>query len=289
MPSALRAGCTGSPRPVRPPPENDVSQSICLYEAQNGRLGRCPPPETLRRYARDMSDPWGSTAAKHFVTCHYCDRGVTATEAGRVEDHDPEHGPPSLVTLVRCDQCGQALVFVQEDYGRDEGWDDMFRVWPGAERQLSFAVPSALRDEHEEARACFQAKAYTAAAVMVRRTLEGVCAEHGVKERTLARALQAMHDKDLLDRRLLEWAEALRVLGNAGAHYTAERVKREDAQDALAFAEALLDYLYVLQAKFEEFKSRRTAPSRAPKAGTGQQYGAVEGSAPEDEGKPGQS
>jgi len=209
-----------------------------------------------------MSDAWGNgTPVKHFVLCHYCDRGVTATEAGTVTDYDPEHGPPSLVTLVKCDRCGQAMVFVQEDYGFDQGWDEMLRVWPGAVRQLSSAVPSALRAEHDESRACFQAKAYTAAVVMVRRTLEGVCAEHGVKERTLAKALQSMHDKDLLDRRLLEWAEELRALGNVGAHYTSDRVTREDAQDALAFTEALLDYLYVLQAKFEEFRSRRAAPS----------------------------
>ena len=35
------------------------------------------------------------------------------------------------------------------------------------------------------------------------------------------------------------------------------RVSREDAQDALALAEALLDYLYVFSAQFAEFKQRR--------------------------------
>jgi hypothetical protein len=34
-------------------------------------------------------------------------------------------------------------------------------------------------------------------------------------------------------------------------------VSREDAQDALALAEALLDYLYVFSAQFAEFKQRR--------------------------------
>lgn len=34
---------------------------------------------------------------------------------------------------------------------------------------------------------------------------------------------------------------------------------RQDAEDALAFAEAVLDHIYVLRKRFEEFQSRRTA------------------------------
>jgi hypothetical protein len=61
----------------------------------------------------------------------------------------------------------------------------------------------------------------------------------------------------LIEGRLLEWAQELRVLGNEGAHFTGERVARQDAQDALALAEAILDYLYVFSAQFFEFKNRR--------------------------------
>ncbi len=94
---------------------------------------------------------------------------------------------------------------------------------------------------------------------MVRRTLEGVCAENGIKKQPLIRALQEMKGGGLIEGRLLEWAEELRVLGNEGAHFTGRRVSREDAQDALALAEALLDYLYVFSAQFTEFKQRREA------------------------------
>ena len=135
----------------------------------------------------------------------------------------------------------------------------MWRIWPDTVRPLSISVPESLRAEHQEARKCFDAKAYTATVVMVRRTLEGVCADKGVQERILARSLEKMHADGLLDPRLLEWAQALRVVGNEGAHFTGRQVSREDASDSLAFSEAMLDYLYVLSAKFEEFKQRRTS------------------------------
>jgi hypothetical protein len=99
---------------------------------------------------------------------------------------------------------------------------------------------------------------------MVRRTLEGVCAENQVSKRPLNRALQEMESRGLLDGRLLTWADGLRVLGNEGAHYTGSPVSREDASDALALAEAVLDYLYVLTAQFEEFQGRRHKPKSDP-------------------------
>jgi hypothetical protein len=168
-------------------------------------------------------------------------------------------------TLVSCDECGSALIFTQNDLGTD-GFDAMERVWPGPLRRLSWEIPGALRDEHEEALQCFEANAYTAAVVMVRRTLEGVASVNGIKERNLMQSLAKMQDKGVLDPRLFEWSQALRVLGNEGAHFTGKKVSREDAADALALSEAILDYLYVLSAKFEEFKKRRTNSAKTDQA-----------------------
>ena len=61
----------------------------------------------------------------------------------------------------------------------------------------------------------------------------------------------------LIDSTIAEWADALRILGNEGAHYTGNPVPRDDAEDALAFAEALLDHVYVLRKRFEDFAKRR--------------------------------
>lgn len=202
-----------------------------------------------------MSDPWEST--KEFVWCPSCEKARNAEVMSAVQDRNVEHGPPSLITLMRCDGCGQALLFGQEDYGN--GWDELFRLWPDPPRPLSPSIPDSLRHEHEEARKCFEAKAYTAAVVMVGRTLEGVCAEHGFAKGTLHQRLQQMKSKDLIDPRLLEWAEELRVLRNEGAHFTGSQVSREDSKDALELSEALLDYTYVLASRFDAFRTRRAS------------------------------
>lgn len=129
-------------------------------------------------------------------------------------------------------------------------------VYP-APRRLSRAVPPALRGGWDEARVCFDARAYTACLVMVRRTLEGTCQFLGVKRNTtLARGLKELKQRDLIDGTLADWADALRIVGNRGAHFAEEAVSREDAEDALGFAEAFLDHIYVQRKRFEEFKKR---------------------------------
>jgi hypothetical protein len=158
--------------------------------------------------------------------------------------------------MVQCHRCFQPTIQVREDYGRGFADDDRpTTVYPAPQR-LSPSVPTGLRSEWEEAQTCFRAKAYSACVVMVRRTLEGTCADQGVKETALARSLKKLADKGLVDETLAQWADALRIVGNKGAHFTGEPVPREDAEDALAFAEALLDHIYVLRKRFEQFRKR---------------------------------
>jgi hypothetical protein len=170
--------------------------------------------------------------------------------------------PSAEYTLVSCSECGDASLELREDYGDGFGADQPIFAYP-ATRRLSFDVPRPLRREFGEAQKCLSVKAYGATVVMVRRILEGVCKENGVKEGPLFDSLKKLEQQGLIDGTLSEWATALRILGNEGAHYTGKQVPRDDAEDSLAFAEALLDHIYVLRKRFTEFKLRRAAKDAA--------------------------
>lgn len=176
------------------------------------------------------------------------------------DGYDPDVGrpvgPPAEYALVQCRRCGLPSVQVREDYGGGFDEDEPGVVFP-APRRLNWDIPSALKSEWEEARTCFDAKAYTATVVMVRRTLEGTCKDNGVTSKTLHKGLTELRDRGFVDGTLATWADALRVLGNQGAHYTGQAVTREDAEDALDFAEALLDHIYVFRKRFDDFMNRR--------------------------------
>lgn len=167
---------------------------------------------------------------------------------------EPEN-PPVQYDLVQCGRCNQISLEIREDYGNGFSDDEPVTVYPAPQR-LSWTIPDPLRSEWEEARRCFKAKAYAACMVMVRRTVEGTCADQGVVGRTLAESLNALQRDGSIDGTLAAWADALRIAGNRGAHYTGELVSREDAEDALSFSEALLDHLYVLRKRFSDFQAR---------------------------------
>lgn len=67
---------------------------------------------------------------------------------------------------------------------------------------------------------------------------------------------------------MAEWADQLRDVRNSAAHFNSDPITRLDAEDSIAFSEALLDYLYVLTARFNAMKLRRS-PTKAAAGSNG--------------------
>ena len=192
------------------------------------------------------------------VHCPSCDAVDVCKPCGYTIRYEPHEGPPERWTLLKCRR-GHALLVLQNQYSPMDFDDDTpYRMYPPQERRLSELIPRELRTTHDEARACFNAKAYSATVAMCGRTLEGACEKQSVKAGTLQKSLDKMKDLGIIDGRLAEWADTLRGVRNSAAHFNDEPISRQDAEDALAYSEALLDYLYVLKDRFEAMKSRRT-------------------------------
>ncbi len=195
------------------------------------------------------------------LECPRCEAVVDAKVLHSYADSDPD-GPPGLWTFAQCPQCTMPLVAVEADNG--DGPETPSRVYPPKDKQLGRSVPEALREAYNEAVACFRAKAFTASAIMCRKTLEGLCLEHGVKERGLAAGLKKLKDTGVIEARLFEWAEALRTLGNEAAHGVRATISRQDAKDIIEFTEALTEYVFTYRDRFERFKKRRQKRPSTP-------------------------
>jgi hypothetical protein len=104
---------------------------------------------------------------------------------------------------------------------------------------------------------CMAAGAWLAAAVMVRRTLEAIAREFDPSAKNLFSGLHAMKAKGLISEELSQWGDALRFIGNLGAHPTDEEVSQADAQDAMEFLKAIVETIYDLCPKFKEMVARR--------------------------------
>ena len=163
--------------------------------------------------------------------------------------------------LLACPGCSHPFVATRTDeqVGPDEWVGGAWAVvFPGATFELR-GVPEAIARGHHEALMCFRANAYTATAVMCRRTLEGICKNKLTTKRNLAANLKELQDNSVIDARLYEWADALRIVGNDAAHNVEEFMSREDAKDGLDFTRAIVEYIYTFTDAFEKFKGRRQA------------------------------
>lgn len=188
------------------------------------------------------------------LECPRCQAVVAAKELFSYTDDDPV-GPPGVWTFAQCPECTTPLLAVQVDYG--DGNYAPCRVFPPEDKQLGKSVPHALRETYNEALVCFRARAFTASAIMRRKTLESLCLEHGAEERTLEASLKKLKNDGVIEERLFEWAEALRTLGNEAAHGVGTTISRQDARDILEFTEALTEYVFTYRDSFDRFKKRR--------------------------------
>ena len=193
--------------------------------------------------------------------CKHCRAIVDAADRGRIEARDEETGVPTRFTLGQCPQCSSPLLLVQEDWG--DGWDTPGRLYPPRDDFVGFSVPKSIRNAFAEASRCLGAKAFTACAIMCRKTLEGVCHDHEATGRSLVDRLKSLKEKGVIEGRLYDWSDELRLVGNEAAHDVKVEVSAQDAADALAFTRAMLEYVYTFREQFEQFKDRRQKQAEA--------------------------
>ena len=192
------------------------------------------------------------------VECVNCEAIVDGEIIAEYLDHEEETGMTGKYSFLKCPRCSRPFIMLQvdESFGYEGGnWDEPRRLYPPIEMGVSQAIPNSLRLAYDEALSCFRAKAYTATAIMCRKTLEGIADENKITVRNLATALKEMKEKGIIENRLYEWADALRISGNEAAHGVNSQVFRQDAKDILEFTQALLEYVFTFQEKFEQFKN----------------------------------
>ncbi|MBB4576616.1 DUF4145 domain-containing protein [Rhizobium lentis] len=194
------------------------------------------------------------------VECVECRLYVDAAQAGHYVRLSDGNGPSTRFLLLSCSECRSPILVRQTNVGNlAEGdiWETPIPVFPTADLRVNPNAPQAIQEAFDEACACYRANAFTASAIMCRKTLEGICAVHGVEERSLAASLRKMSDDSMIDSRLFEWSDMLRIAGNEAAHGVGLSIAQADAKDMLEFTNAIMDYLFSYRDRFEAFKARR--------------------------------
>ncbi len=109
------------------------------------------------------------------------------------------------------------------------------------------SIPVGVLKTFEEALTCQSNGALIAAAIMVRRTLEEICAERQAKGGNLKARLKDLQSKIVLPQELLDAMDELRLLGNDAAHIEAKEfseISEEGLLVAIEFTKEILKGIY---------------------------------------------
>ena len=226
--------------------------------------------------------------ATFVVDCPWCKAKVAAAETGRAEQvgTDDESVPYGLRVMVgRCGNCaailaGESTQLDFEDYDSDQDrWSDVVRVYPKPPKTFSSQrIPRLVKDSLNEADRSLQAGAHIAACVMLGRALEALCrdileesgdsstASIPKRKLMLGAGIKQLKDKKIIDDRLYDWSQQLQAFRNLAAHPEDIAISRTDAEDLQSFVNAIVEYVYDLADRYQEFKSRVDARSKRRKS-----------------------
>lgn len=118
-------------------------------------------------------------------------------------------------------------------------------------------IPESIRSSLEEAITCHAEGCYIASAIMVRRTLEELCKDKGIKADNLKKRVKGLKTVVVLPLGLLEALDELRLLGNDAAHLESkdyDNVGKEEVNAAIEVTKEILKGVYQMDTLVAELK-----------------------------------
>jgi hypothetical protein len=178
------------------------------------------------------------------------------------------------ISILQCQGCSQNMVVVEDQYvggrrkrdgstgGGAVQWVGTFWWPPPGITQSAAEIPVPVVEAISEGTRCLLVRSPRAAVVMFRGALGQIVTDLGSEEakgkRTLAGQLKQMAVDGKLDKNLAEWADTVRLLGNAGAHPNElEQVSQNEADELARLISSIVEYLFVVPARVKRAREGR--------------------------------
>lgn len=184
---------------------------------------------------------------QHFTPTRY-DKDIIYTEHLR-SDYTGTQKMGTLIHIV-CpnSECKRTILFLELTYNNGKEFFNKMIYPDKVIKQYPNYIPQQIREDYEEA--CKIADiSPKAAATLARRCLQGILRDfYQVTPRNLYNEIQAI--KDRIDSNLFDTIDAVRQIGNIGAHMEKDAnvivdIEPEEAQQLIELIELLFDETYI--------------------------------------------
>lgn len=198
------------------------------------------------------------------IQCPFCyEKGSFSIE------HHAEKKKPNSRKVLNFDtlKCGNCAGYVMSLWSRSRlsgsrGIYD-YRILPFPLRvdEAPEYWPDEIRRYWIQTQRSLQAENWDAAAVMARSAMQVALRSHNASGDNLKSEIISLANSGRLPPLMKEWSDNIRELGNDSAHPKPGQppTAPEDAKDIVEFLDFLLEYLYTLPKRIQDYRSRRNS------------------------------
>ncbi len=201
----------------------------------------------------------GTKLAVYRITCPFCmEEGNFSTEFHAEKKHPNGSKVLNFDTL----KCGNCSSYVQVFWSAgDRLYDYRVQPLPLKYEKAPEQYPEAIGRFLLQAKRNLKDRNWDAAAVMARSALQLALRSHDAKGANIKQEIDDLASKGILPPIMQEWSHNVRELGNDSAHPNPEQPPTDpkDATDIVGFLDFLLEYLYTLPKKINEYRGRKEA------------------------------
>jgi hypothetical protein len=168
--------------------------------------------------------------------------------------------------MRRCPNCRNNVFLVAEQIVESGRFLPPTVVETFPEPSVEFnrdGLSQMLQDLFEECLVCFQNHCFRAAAILLRRCLEQICAEKGITGGTLHHRLNLLKPLVQIDERLYAILFDIKLLGNDAAHANLasfDKIGHDEASLAIEVFKKVLDSLYHTPDLLTQFQNLKKQP-----------------------------
>jgi len=200
---------------------------------------------------------------KQIVDCPHCGNrtGVTVvarhTDCEKVFDKKGEFIDTfqMFYYLTECQTCSRVSLLGTWEVDDDPSDLSKAQLLYPATKKFSKSVPEEIRGTYNEAKKVINISP-DAFSVLIRKALEYLCHNQGEKEYNLKKMLDKLVEKRIIPRNLAQMTEAIRLIGNIGAHASSSKISGNEAKVIDEFFVAIIEYVYIAPEKIRHLQDR---------------------------------
>lgn len=206
----------------------------------------------------------GSELAIYRIECPFCGEKGNFSTDHHVEKRNPNSSKVLNFDTLKCENCaGYVMVLWSATTTGGGGLHD-YRPLPFPLKTVGAPEhwPQAVQRGWFQAHRSLEEELWDSAAERARSALQAALRDQNARGRGLIQEIDGLANQGILPPLMREWSHEVRLLGNISTHPEPqdEGVSPEDAKDIVEFLDYILEYLYDLPKRIEDYRNRRRQP-----------------------------